>query len=374
MLYKITNYEDGILFKGNNARLKSLMKRAEKGGSFTIGFIGGSITQGSVATRDELCYAYRVFEWWVNTFPNAKFRYVNAGIGATDSQFACARVEDDLLSYNPDFVITEFSVNDEDNEHYLETYEGLLRRVYGHDSGPAVVTMNNVFYESGRNAEAQHVRLAKYYDIPSLGVRPTVYKAVADGNINARDITPDDLHPNDEGHALVAGQITYFLTQIHKECAVEEKEVMLTDSITRNSYEKSKRLYNKNCSPKSEGFEPDLSVQQGVRDCFKNGWTASNTGDRISFDIKGTNISVQFKKSYKHPAPVARLTLDGNTEDAIVLDANFDETWGDKLFLTTVSEGLPDVEHHVEIELIETHSDDTAPFYLAALLVSGEDY
>ena len=40
------NFEEGIFNTGNLCRLKKLMKKAENGGAFTIGFIGGSITQG----------------------------------------------------------------------------------------------------------------------------------------------------------------------------------------------------------------------------------------------------------------------------------------------------------------------------------------
>lgn len=62
------------------------------------------------------------------TFPQADFTYINAGIGGTTSQFGVARAEADLLSKEPDFVIIEFSVNDDSTEHFMETYEGLVRK------------------------------------------------------------------------------------------------------------------------------------------------------------------------------------------------------------------------------------------------------
>ena len=45
MEYKI-NRENGITNRGNLTRLKKLMKRAQKGETITLGFLGGSITQG----------------------------------------------------------------------------------------------------------------------------------------------------------------------------------------------------------------------------------------------------------------------------------------------------------------------------------------
>ena len=45
------------------------MCRAEKGEKLTIGFFGGSITQGCLATEHEKAFSYRVFQWWKDTFP-----------------------------------------------------------------------------------------------------------------------------------------------------------------------------------------------------------------------------------------------------------------------------------------------------------------
>ena len=61
-------------------RLKNLMKRAANGESLVIGFLGGSITQGSLSSTPKTCYAYLVYEWWKKSFPNAAFSFVNGGI------------------------------------------------------------------------------------------------------------------------------------------------------------------------------------------------------------------------------------------------------------------------------------------------------
>ena len=43
-------------------RIKSVIQRAQSGQELTIGFLGGSITQGSLATEHENTYAYRVYK------------------------------------------------------------------------------------------------------------------------------------------------------------------------------------------------------------------------------------------------------------------------------------------------------------------------
>ena len=113
------------MYRPDLTRLKSCMRRAEAGGELTLGFFGGSITQDSLATKHENCYAYRVFRWWEETFPKAEFHYVNGGIGGTTSHYGVAREVTDMLMYQPDFVVVDFSVNDDPNEFFQETYESL---------------------------------------------------------------------------------------------------------------------------------------------------------------------------------------------------------------------------------------------------------
>ena len=58
----------------NFARLKELFRRAAAGQELTIGFLGGSITQGSLSTQPGNAYAFRVYQWFVDTFPQSKFQ------------------------------------------------------------------------------------------------------------------------------------------------------------------------------------------------------------------------------------------------------------------------------------------------------------
>lgn len=371
------DYSKGIVNVGNQERIMEVMARAERGEKLCIGFIGGSITQGSLSSTPQSCYAYLVYQWWCETFPQAEFIYVNAGIGGTTSQFGAARVEDDLLNRKPDFVIVEFSVNDEDDAHFMETYEGLVRRIYGAEQRPAVLLVHNVRYDDGKSAESVHECIARHYDIPAVSMRSTIYAEVAAGRIQKRDITPDDLHPNDEGHRLVALMITYLLEQIQEKSKEGNVKTMKKDAgaempapLTDNAYENSVRYRNDNCMPLLQGFEADKSVKNGITDCFKRGWTAAKYGDSITFCVEGGCIALQYRKSVKQPAPIAEVIVDGDTETALRLDANFDEDWGDKLELITVLEHGEMRKHEVRIRITEAHEDAAVPFYLVSVIAS----
>lgn len=120
----------------------------------------------------------------------------------------------------------------------METYEGLVRKVYTSKTKPAVLLVHNVFYNNGANAQLMHGRIARYYNLPAVSMQSTIYPEVVAGRIENREITPDDLHPNDAGHALVASVITYFLDKVKTEDATEQSEpdypTPLTKILMRN--------------------------------------------------------------------------------------------------------------------------------------------
>lgn len=371
--------EKGVLNEGSSRRLKRVMRKAKRKEGVTVGFLGGSITQGCLSSAPQTCYAYLVYKWWCEKFPDTKIEYLNAGIGGTTSQFGVARADSDLLSHDIDFTVVEFSVNDDDNEHFLETYEGLIRKIYTDKNAPAVLIVNSVRYDNGVNAEKQHVKVGKAYGIPCVSMKPTLYAKVLDKTFTSRDITEDDLHPNDLGHALMADVITGYLDKVYNSLEAPEPDgedddaINKTALLSQNAYQNSVRYQNYNCGKIlkcSEGFEADSMPQNDIREIFRHGWTADKEGARICFEAEASCIGVQYRKSVNRPAPVARAVIDGDRENAKLLDANFDEDWGDSLHLDTLAEHMPHGVHTVEIEIIQTHSDDKVPFYLVSLITS----
>jgi len=367
----------------NITRLKNLMKRAANGESLVIGFLGGSITQGSLSSTPKTCYAYLVYEWWKKSFPNAAFSFVNGGIGGTTSHYGGARAWKDVLCYRPDIVTVDFSVNDDANEFFEETYEGTLRRLLMAPSAPAVVVLNNVFYDTGKNAQNYHNRIADHYGIPHVSIKDTVYPDVESGKIVRADITPDNLHPNDKGHSLVADEICKLLDSIKAEVEEEaiageniedksmktEESIVLPEPLTENAYEHSRLIQIQDNEAILDGFLVDPIEKKGMLDIFKNGWTAAHTNDKISFEIECSCLAVQYRKSVQQPVPKAKAVIDGDEEHAVILDGNFTEDWGDCLYLEPLLNHAEKKVHRIEITVTDA-KDIVRPFYLVSLIVS----
>ncbi len=362
----------GQLHQGNLTRIRRVMRKAQEGKDLTIGFVGGSITAGSLASKPEKCYAAHVFQWWKNHFPKSHMTYINAGVGATSSQFAVARVEEELLRFHPDFVIAEFSVNDQDNDFYKETYEGLIRRILLHPAEPALFLFNNVFYDDGHNAQRVHNEVAAYYDLPVVSMKESIYEEVKKGTLRGEEITPDQLHPNDYGHELVAGVILQRLDDIYQSLdQYQDPAPTYTipgNTLTANRFFASIRLSNINTTPNMYGFLTDKEAKAGCWDVFRGGWYGYRRGDRICFQVTASLISIQYRKYAKHPAPIALAVLDGDEGQASVLDANFRETWGDCLYLQDIKLSGERGYHTLEIR-IQEEAEEKA-FYLASVIIA----
>ena len=386
-------------------RIRECMRRADEGGELTIAFFGGSITQGCAASVHEKTYSYRVFEWWKRTFPKAQFRYVHAGIGATTSPFGAARIVPDLLMYQPDLAVIDFSVNDGADDFFQETYEGILRRILEWKSKPAVLVLNHVFYDTGENAQQYHNAAADWYHVPHVSMRDTLYRKVEAGEYAMEELTGDALHPNDQGHELVAEEIIAFFRQVWEETRAREGNVQkeaaqeaglrredvqkeaaqkaglqeadaqkedspLPSPMTENAYEFASRLTIREISPELAGFRADTEEKTGHLDLFKNGWIGKRPGDKIRFQVTASCIALQYRKSVSKPALRAKLVLDGNRGEARILDGNFEEDWGDCLYLEPILHHGDHGKHSIELEILDDGAETAVPFYLVSLITA----
>ena len=359
-------------------RFASVFKKLEEGERVTVCFLGGSITRGSLSSRPDTCYAYRVYEWFKKTFPKAVIEYVNAGVGGTTSAFGAARVITDVISHDPDIVLVEFSVNDECNEYFMESYEGLIRKLLYSAKKPAVCALFNFFYENGKTAERIHSKITRYYGIPAASMQGAIYEDILSGKINdIALLSPDGLHPNDEGHDLLSKVVINLFEKLYDECrenVLSGEKNNVKKPITGNSFESAMRLDNRNFSPFLSGFVADGSSQKDISDCFKNGWLGSKKGDKIVFDLTGefecSGIAVQYKKTIARPAPVVTVTIDGDTEGKVTIDSAFDETWGDLLDLKQLFLHEKKSSHKIEIEVIDDKGGFAVSFNLVSVIIT----
>ncbi len=328
----------------NLSRLEAVMRKAEAGQSITVAVIGGSITQGSSATKPENSYAAIMRRWWEETFPDTGITYVNAGIGGTDSYLGVHRMGPDLLEYKPDFVIVEYSVNDADTNFYKTTYENVVRRILMQENDPAVMLLY-MTQDNGTSAQGSHAFVGFYYNLPQLSYHDMIMKELAGGSIVWKDISPDNIHPNDKGHAICGELIWKYLNSVYAGMTDEPADAWSVPSaaLTTDAYMNARILDNRLlAADETSGFEAE-SVAWSE---FANGWQTKDGGS-ITFTVNAKRIGILYYRSVSGTYGRADILIDGTAVRAI--DADFSGGWGNSVYAEQVYSGSESGTHTVTV-------------------------
>ena len=317
-------YGRAILNEGNLARLAAAMKKAENGEKVTVGVIGGSITQGSLASNPNNCYASLFNKWWNEKFPNTEIGFVNAGIGGTNSYLGVHRVDEQLLAYNPDVVIVEFSVNDTDKTMNKYSYDSLVRKILSYETNPAVMLLFTT-QEDGTSLQDVHKEIGAAYDLPMISYREVVYPEVAAGTLDWKAISPDNIHPNDAGHDIIGQLLGRYLDEVYDklDTITEEPSAFAADGYTNDYFKNAKMLSAADITATaSEGFEV---VDKDFYHQFPNNWKTTSGGS-MTFDVECQNFGVFFMCTVDGKSGTYEVYVDGERKGK--LEADFTGGWG----------------------------------------------
>lgn len=342
-------YERAVMNEGNLARLAGAMKKAKNGGEITVGVIGGSITQGSLASVPENCYASKFNEWWVKKFPDAKINFVNAGIGGTNSYLGVHRVDEQLLAYSPDVVVVEFSVNDSDTVMNKYSYDSLVRKILSSESDPAVILLFTTM-DNGTSLQDTHKKIGEAYNLPMISYHDVVYPEVAAGTLAWTDISPDNIHPNDAGHDIINQLFSRYLDGVCDRLdEITEEPSAFTDEPYTNDYYANAKIYSAAdiTAVSSEGFEV---VEKDFYEQFHNNWKTEEGGS-LTFEVECANFGVFFMRTVDGKSGKYKVFVDG--EGKGTLDADFTGGWGNYGETKQILFGGDTQKHTIEIKPAE---------------------
>lgn len=375
MEYKI---ENGInermkalseLVPGNKARLAKVLKRAQAGEEITVAYLGGSITQGSSAGPGA-CYADLTTKWLQEQFPDAKITAVNAGIGATGSYIGVYRTDRDVLVHKPDLVFIDFSVNDttEHTQRNIESYDGVLRKLWLSESAPAIVTIAMTM-EDGTSFQEQHSAVCAAYDIPMISYKNAILDVIDNGHIVWKDISDDNIHPNVPGHAVLTELITSYLQGVIDELDTidTEKESDFSTVYASDKYSTAALIVPENDTPaNATGWDTKLDI-------FGNfgGYWQVRSGDGsfegvepLKFEVEAKSIGVFYGK----------LVSKGGTFDVVVdgevaktINSDFKGGWGSYVEAEAVIDFDECGTHTVEIV---PHTGNGAVVRISAIAIT----
>jgi len=364
-----TMIANSVLNKGNQARLAKVINKLKAGEDVTVAYLGGSITQGSSA-GNELCYARLTTNWLSEQFPDAKITYVNAGIGATGSYIGIHRADRDVLASDPDLVFIDFSVNDTFDRMTTNkaTYEGLIRKLWNHDTAPAVICLA-MTQEDGTSVQDDHSEIAIRYDIPMISYRNAILDVIDKGYIIWDDISDDNIHPNVEGHAVLTQMITSYLQDaIDNIDSIDTTEPALAETDANGmKYQNAEIVVPDDARCTATGI---FGVHNTTFGNFGTPWVAKVPGGSeitggLEFTVTAKNIGVLYGEVTKNGG---MLDVYVDDELKLTINCNFPNGWGNYVELAEVASFDAPAEHTVKI--VPQSSDAAAMFYVSALTIS----
>ncbi len=353
-----------LVSTGDLARLQRALAKARRGEPTTVAVIGGSITQGAKASRPENRYGNHIAAWWRQQFPKTKIEFVNAGIGATGTNYGALRARRDLLSHQPDFVVVEYAVNDGALPQSAETLEGLVRQILRASQQPAVLLLF-MMRKDGSNAQEWHGRVGKRYALPMVSFRDALWPEIQAGRLQWDTLIADQVHPNDAGHACAALFVTSLLEKVLKDLPPDDRLpaiALVPAPVCTDLFEHTVLREAGDLQPlKHDGWTLDTKAR-----C----WRSDKPGSVIEFEIEGRTIYAMHYVVCKAMGK-ARVQVDDGAP--ITLNGWFDQTWGGYRCSTVLAKDLKPGPHRVRFELLKENSpaSEGHEFHILGLGAAG---
>lgn len=358
MNIKLTNeiIKESLVNRGDISRILKLFKKARCGQDITIAFLGGSITQGCNSTVYEKCYVELVSKWFEEKFNNIKVEHINAGVGATGSLIGVHRADKQVISKNPDIIFVDAAVNDDDSYTCRVSYESEIRKLLSSSSKPAVIEVFMTM-ENGVNYQDQQIEIGKQYNVPMISFRNTAYEIISKQNLKWSDLLTDEVHPNDDGHKIIATLLINFLEDVYTNDYKEGQKIEIVDNtlekdcVFGDKYVNGKTLNNKSVEPiEIIGFK---NHPEGFQ-VFQDGWKFEDNGNeegKLSLEVECKNIILLYKKIIAENA--GKFSVKVNGQEKVILDTYFKDGWGDWTVTEILEESNEVKKYKIEIEAIK---------------------
>lgn len=395
--YKVTDEvyaemkANSLLSSGNNARLKQVIEKAQNGDDVTLAYIGGSITEGALASPNSKCYA----EVSANAFAakygkdgGANVHFINAGMSGTPSDIGVVRYNRDVIerlpegSDHPDILFIEFAVNDYGTATGGGGYEGLIRQAL--KSGSAVVLIFSVFKSEagGRVMENSYRPYGEYYDLPMISMGDAIVEHFREDGFYDWYFG-DSLHPNNTGYQLMSDCIMNLMETVEKEAAEEDniKDVDAMDVVKTAAYQGIKMIDAKTVvaddaalkSIEAGGFtETDSATgsfqyeYNGAKGAawFPDNWMHDDDGGSEALKITANCKTLMFvyKLSNSSSYGSADLYIDGVKKETL---SCYDQSgWNNGKVYVAMTEDVA-AEHVIELKMAD--GDEEKKFTLLAI-------
>ena len=220
-------------------RIDEKRRDYRSGGPIVIVAFGDSVTMGATAQdviEPSLVYHQRVKEKLESAYPGVVFSVINSGIGGDTTAEGLARLDRDVLRYQPDLVLIGFGLNDASEAvDRLATFTGNLRQIVRRiraETQSDIILLTPNFMATRHSAAvqpSQHAMMTTLIERQNSGVLKQFADAIRDigtaeslpvadvyaawerlveQGVDTTAMLANGLnHPAGDGHAIAADQV-----------------------------------------------------------------------------------------------------------------------------------------------------------------------
>lgn len=352
-----------ILSLGSTIRLNHFFQKAERGSELTVGVFGGSITQGAACDELECCYHGILLQFLQSRFPQSRFTLVNAGIGATASNYGALRVERDLLSRRPDLVILEFAVNDFDTIRYAHTYEGVVRQILKRPTCALLLLF--MMHNTTHNAQRFQSMIGRHYGLPMVSYRDALTPDLATGKILWEELSPDSVHPRSAAHTFAGKLLVGLLEQILSlpDHNAPTPPPPLPAPLFSADYESCFLAERETLVPRQFAGWERIPADKTHAGC----WFSQSPGSSLVVEFKGVNLMFSY---WGWKGNAGRVLVQVDEQAPVEIDSFFSGDWGGgKQFWQEIASSLSPGTHTLRVTLTHRKTQELGgnEFYVCAI-------
>lgn len=268
--------------------------KLEQEKKLTIGYLGGSITQGAGASNaSATSWRALTTAWFRAQFPQAQITEINAGIGGTGSDLGAFRCQRDIIDKRADLVFIEFAVNDQGAAAARAPYyEGIIRQIRKASQATDIILIYTVtkggdIYPQGKippSVVSEH-EIGLHYGLPEINVGQALSRLIQEGKGTWESMTRDGTHPNDEGYRIYADAVIASL-QSHRTDAFKPAQ-SLPPPLIPNAVEEASMV-----DPwiaEGPGWTKD---EQALSGGFPHRLSSNTPGSALTFRFRGTTVGL----------------------------------------------------------------------------------
>lgn len=344
--------------------LKNTLYRLMRDKRLTVGYFGGSITEGAGASGESRCWRALTTAWFRARYPDCEIIEIQAAVGGTGTELGVFRCDRDLTSGKPDLVFMEFSINDSGKDVIgtMANTEAILHKIYAANPCAEIVCVHTTSRDHAEriagggvySSRAAHVVLMEYYGIPQLDIGEILRARVTGDGGDWTAVLRDSVHPNDAGYAIYAGAVISFLERELRGNAGEALlPVSLPPFLSRDDRRKARLENACGAAGEAAGWTRRPESLCGRYDDYIE---ACRPGAEITYRFTGSGIGLYFMMAEDSGDLYYR--VDGGEELKLRTWDGFCRRFR-RAYGQILTAGLAEGEHSIHIRVSEEKAEES---------------